>query len=188
MRWKRAVGFTIVELLIVIVIISILASLTVVAFNSVQQRSRDTQRKADLNAVSKLLSIYKADKGNLIGAGSGCGLSGDGQGWMSHRSSMGGVGGYPRSVLDCLKDEGLLNKDIIDPSGCTDDITSSQCNAPPARAYLKMNCTESGNIYVYLMARLDTPTTLAKPADMDANCGYAGWFAGYGINYLVRIN
>ena len=41
---KRRTGFTIVELLIVIVIIAILAAITIVAYNGLQQRARDSQR------------------------------------------------------------------------------------------------------------------------------------------------
>ncbi len=39
--WAKHKGFTIVELLIVIVIIGILAAITIVAFNGAQQRGRD---------------------------------------------------------------------------------------------------------------------------------------------------
>ena len=42
---KKQTGFTIVELLIVIVVIGILAAITIVAFNGVQQRARDAQRR-----------------------------------------------------------------------------------------------------------------------------------------------
>ncbi|HCH34158.1 MAG: hypothetical protein UY35_C0003G0013 [Candidatus Saccharibacteria bacterium GW2011_GWC2_48_9] len=56
-------GFTIVELLIVIVVIGILAAITIVAFNGVQQRARDSQRQSAINQFKKSLAIYKADKG-----------------------------------------------------------------------------------------------------------------------------
>ncbi len=38
-RWNEVRGFTIVELLIVVVVIAILAAITVVSFNGIQQRS-----------------------------------------------------------------------------------------------------------------------------------------------------
>ncbi|MCA9336234.1 prepilin-type N-terminal cleavage/methylation domain-containing protein, partial [Candidatus Saccharibacteria bacterium] len=47
-RKHRLSGFTIVELLIVIVVLAILAAITIVAYNGIQQRSRDSIRKSDL--------------------------------------------------------------------------------------------------------------------------------------------
>lgn len=58
-------GFTIVELLIVIVIIAILAAITIVAYNGIQQRARDSQRLQDVVAMQKALNLYKIDNGSL---------------------------------------------------------------------------------------------------------------------------
>lgn len=54
-------GFTIVELLIVIVVIAILAAITIVAFNGIQQRARDSERTSEIAAVQKALELYRAD-------------------------------------------------------------------------------------------------------------------------------
>jgi type II secretion system protein G len=60
---KHQTGFTIVELLIVIVVIGILAAITIVAFNGVQQRGRDVKRTSDVGQLKKLVEMYKADTG-----------------------------------------------------------------------------------------------------------------------------
>lgn len=52
-------GFTIVELLIVIVIIGILAAITIVAFNGVQQRAKVTSAQSDLTSISKHTAIHQ---------------------------------------------------------------------------------------------------------------------------------
>ncbi|HCH34628.1 MAG: hypothetical protein UY35_C0023G0006 [Candidatus Saccharibacteria bacterium GW2011_GWC2_48_9] len=65
-------GFTIVELLIVIVVIGILAAITIVAFNGVQERARNTQT---IGAVKDLKSIYMAyaiQNGSYPGTGNYC--------------------------------------------------------------------------------------------------------------------
>ena len=62
----RSGGFTIVELLIVIVVIGILASITVVAFNGVQNRARETALKSDLNNAAKLLEISVAQNNGTV--------------------------------------------------------------------------------------------------------------------------
>jgi prepilin-type N-terminal cleavage/methylation domain-containing protein len=60
---QRQSGFTIVELLIVIVIIGILATLVIVTFSGVQQRARDSERKTDINAVAGQLEAFYASNG-----------------------------------------------------------------------------------------------------------------------------
>lgn len=60
---QRQSGFTIVELLIVIVIIGILATLVIVTFSGVQQKARDSERKTDINAVASQLEAFYANKG-----------------------------------------------------------------------------------------------------------------------------
>jgi len=56
-------GFTIVELLIVIVVIAILAAITIIAYNSIQIRARDNIRNSASTNIRKALELYKADKG-----------------------------------------------------------------------------------------------------------------------------
>lgn len=57
-------GFTIVELLIVIVVIGILAAITIVAFNGVRARASEAALKSDLNGGSKQLAVYNVENGS----------------------------------------------------------------------------------------------------------------------------
>lgn len=77
---QKQSGFTIVELLIVIVVIGILAAITIVAFNGVQQKGRDAKRSSDVNYVKKLLEMYKTENGTYPavcagGDNSGCSVT-----------------------------------------------------------------------------------------------------------------
>lgn len=56
-------GFTIVELLIVVVVVAILAAITVVAFNGVQQRSRESRIVAQLSQGRKNMELYRVEYG-----------------------------------------------------------------------------------------------------------------------------
>ena len=73
-KTNRHRGFTIVELLIVIVVIAILASISIVAYNGIQQRARDTQRAQDMKTIAKALEMYYADNGRF--PTSNCGTAG----------------------------------------------------------------------------------------------------------------
>jgi len=54
-------GFTLVELLVVIVIISILASISIIAYNGSQGRARDSRRQNDIAELAKGLELYYLD-------------------------------------------------------------------------------------------------------------------------------
>lgn len=56
-------GFTIVELLIVIVVIGILAGLVITTFNGIQKKGRDTERETDIKALHGQVEAYYAQNG-----------------------------------------------------------------------------------------------------------------------------
>lgn len=56
-------GFTIVELLIVIVVIGILAAVTVVAFNGVQSRAKNASIISGVGHYLKAIEMYRAEHG-----------------------------------------------------------------------------------------------------------------------------
>lgn len=60
----RQKGFTIVELLVVIVVIGILASITLATFGNVKSQARDTQRLSDARSIMIALDIYKTNIGS----------------------------------------------------------------------------------------------------------------------------
>ena len=62
MQWaQQQKGFTIVELLIVIVVIAILAAVTIVAYNGIQNRAKDFSFASSLSGVAKKLELAKVD-------------------------------------------------------------------------------------------------------------------------------
>ena len=60
-------GFTIVELLIVIVIIGVLAAITVVVFNGIQERATNASRISSAQTFLKAIEGYIAQNGRIPG-------------------------------------------------------------------------------------------------------------------------
>ena len=57
-------GFTIVELLIVIVVIGILAAIVIVAFNGIQERAKWSKLQSDISSINKVVQMYYAQNGS----------------------------------------------------------------------------------------------------------------------------
>ena len=66
---KKQTGFTIVELLIVIVVIAILAAISVVAYTGIQNRANDTAVQSDINSFVKKIMLYHAEHGEYPAGG-----------------------------------------------------------------------------------------------------------------------
>jgi prepilin-type N-terminal cleavage/methylation domain-containing protein len=62
-------GFTIVELLIVIVVIGILAAITIVAYNGVQSRARFSKMQSDIRTLQNYIEAYNATNGSYPSTG-----------------------------------------------------------------------------------------------------------------------
>ncbi|HEY1085714.1 MAG TPA: type II secretion system protein [Candidatus Saccharimonadales bacterium] len=76
---NRRSGFTVVELLMVIVVIAILAAVTIVTYSGVQQRARNAQTAGAVNQYLKIFKLYASNNNgtyptsaNLSGAQYAC--------------------------------------------------------------------------------------------------------------------
>lgn len=76
-------GFTLIEMLVVISIIGILATLVAANLNSARSRARDAERKSDIKNIQTALRLYYNDfggypkasgGGNILGCGTGTSL------------------------------------------------------------------------------------------------------------------
>lgn len=61
---KSRSGFTIVELLIVIVVIAILAAISIVSYNGIQERAENSKTVQAVASWVKAMKMYKVEHGN----------------------------------------------------------------------------------------------------------------------------
>jgi len=64
LKHTQSRGFTIVELLIVVVVIAILAAITIISYNGINTRARQTAMQSNLEQVSKSVMSYRTINGN----------------------------------------------------------------------------------------------------------------------------
>lgn len=89
-RPQHNFGFTIIELLIVIVIIGILAALVIVAYNGIQSRAAIAKREADLAMYYKAILAARENSGQSL-------VQITGSGWSVGRCA-GSSGNNPTSI------------------------------------------------------------------------------------------
>jgi prepilin-type N-terminal cleavage/methylation domain-containing protein len=63
MKYKTQSGFTIVELLIVVVVIAILAAITIVSYNGITQQANASAAKSTAATFQKKAELFFADQG-----------------------------------------------------------------------------------------------------------------------------
>ena len=105
-------GFTIVELLIVIVVIAILAAITIVAYNGIQARAKLTQQTAQIDKIGKAIQLWQAENGKSFSE-SGAGWGGGGYGFFTAKSPAEGY--VTLSIEDLLRNSGYLAGSIEAP-------------------------------------------------------------------------
>lgn len=72
---KNPQGFTLIELMIVVVIIAVLAVIGVTVYSNIQKNARDSRRRADIESISKALEAHVNQSANQYctgAAGSYC--------------------------------------------------------------------------------------------------------------------
>jgi prepilin-type N-terminal cleavage/methylation domain-containing protein len=63
---KSTNGFTIVELLVVVIVIGILAAITIIAYSSIQGKAQSTKMTSDLSELSKAIQSARISRGKTL--------------------------------------------------------------------------------------------------------------------------
>jgi prepilin-type N-terminal cleavage/methylation domain-containing protein len=127
---KKNLGFTLLELLVVISIIGLLVAMGAVAFTTAQQRGRDSRRRGDMQAIQKAFEQYYAEN---TGYSSTCST-------MADAHMPGGLPDDPQTSeaysIGCSATEYCVCASLEDTgAGNADAPTRSTCNYNSAGTY-----------------------------------------------------
>lgn len=174
---KNTHGFTIIELLITIVVIAILATIGVVAYNGVQARARDAQRVQDVKTIVTALEMYYIDHGRF--PASACGSSCPspkqlGIAWATTSDGSWSVleaalvpkylSSLPREPMASTNQRAAasgdagLSYDYVVASGCNHQSTTEQymlvykLESQPQQRQIQGKCSGSGSAVDYAQA------------------------------------
>jgi prepilin-type N-terminal cleavage/methylation domain-containing protein len=197
-RIQSTTGFTVVELLVVIVVLGIVTTVAVFGYGNWRGTTNDAKRRSDVQQVANSLSAYAIKANNYVEATSGCGRDGEGNGWLGAGPAHTGAGTYPRSIVECLQDANVLSVDsYVDPSKCiwNSSATCGVSGGTPTKAYMKATCMKSGRKVTYVMAYLETKpqikTTVDALCDVGTVDGFDSttqkWGTNFSMNYYVTV-
>lgn len=143
-------GFTIVELLVVIVVIAILAAISVVAYTGIQQRARDSRRAQDVRVITQALEMYFADNGKYPPGSctASCAINpswsntNDGS-WANLKNAL-----VPKYISDFPSEPRVMTGDPLGTGvygyAYFSNTSGTYCGAPAGQMYILVYTLESG--------------------------------------------
>ena len=159
LNMSRNGGFTVIELMVVIAIIAMGATIALSAFQNAREKARDAIRVTDTSTIAKALLAYNLEYGDWIEDGYG---QNNGNGYINVQGS--GI----MSLVDRLVETGYLERPIVDPSGAIGSDVSVDYNG-----YMKYHCPIAPNTptEIYVFARLQSePAGADNPTATDDTC------------------
>ena len=181
MKKAGRAGFTIVELLIVIVVIAVLAAITIVAYNGIQGRANDSRRLEDIKSIAKALELYKVNTGsypNVVSTQDGLGnyIS---SGWETSTNCT-----TATDFLAVLRTSGVASSVPLDPKngGNATNTTPTRSSTSYEYFYYKYPAGTSGcdpargDFYVLGVTRMDTVASNSNhPSNPGFKCSGRDW-------------
>lgn len=133
---KSASGFTIVELLIVIVVIAILAAISIIAYNGIQTRAENDKTIGVVGAYAKAFQLYAIDNGQYPSTTL----------YPCIGDYGGGITGVCGEVVDGGDTIGCNYSGATSVISAFDSLISNYLGAKPSMSLQRMDC--NGSVYV----------------------------------------
>jgi len=168
-------GFTIVELLIVIVVIGILAAITVVAYNGIQTRAKNAMTINATTSWIKALKLYNAKEDS----------------WPTANSCLGSLTTYQGSNSQCYNSAAwVVSSSFLTqmqpyisnyPEPDTTDVTNGGANTPRRGALYYISGADR-LIFMMLPAVSSCPDIMGLPSTTNNGLEAGGMRCTYKIN------
>lgn len=173
---KSTSAFTLVELLIVVVVISILAAISVVAYNGMQQRASDATMRVGVNQIEKAIQMWHTETGLQPYSGSGSTGSVSGDACPGSTSAVGYIG---KGSYLCTLEDLLVARNYL-PAGYINTLPKNKEYFNQSRYSLAFfSCSGGGTgayaLYWYLSAPTSEDT--ASKTSVITKCGHTGWIS-----------
>ena len=179
---KTSRGFTIVELLIVIVVIAILAAISIVAYNGINKRAQDSQIRSVANQFSKAFQRWSVEASAPTTPGA------SGSSAYTNGVCVGGGGGWVLASAGyaCTIDTVLIGAGLIS-SSLMQNVPNTQASRPGSYStFMLYGCPAIGTATTKyaMMYALNTPDTseTSKIRNECAGGGAYGPIDTYGMN------
>ena len=175
---RKAYGFTIVELLIVIVVIGVLAAISIVTYGNVSAKARDTQMRDGVAKFITALQMWSAEGGNARTGNWGSTVVVSSQGCAD-----GSGGGFvAQGTYTCTTEDALVAAKAL-PNGFLRKLPkNSYFTASQAGMYtvMKYNCGQNSHAIYWTLER-PTPEDIASFDDVASKCTGSGLRTSYGM-------
>lgn len=183
-------GFTLVELLIVIVIIAILAAITIVSYNGVSSRAKDAQiRSAASNFTKALLSLSTQDGGLPSGFGYGTSTT------VSNGTCTGGTnsGWAQPSTYSCTIGDILVARNYL-PANMFSSLPKNTYTGSNATVFMLYPCSGMPGVYkLFYFLNKPTAEDVNNYNTIENKCGISSplsqpQYASYGMRGLGLVD
>lgn len=189
--YKTRSGFTLVELLIVIVIIAILAAITIVAYNGIQARANDSTVQHAATDFATALKRYVIDYGTPSGFGSGTTVALDANGNCSGGVNAGWAepGTYKCTIADIL-----IAKQLLPANFFTSLPRSANANKSPNTVFMFYPCASQPGSYKLMYTQYNPSTDVVNSFNsVEIACGQPNptsdiLYTNYGMRGAILVN
>jgi prepilin-type N-terminal cleavage/methylation domain-containing protein len=186
MKGQRQAGYTLMEVLVVVSIISLLSSIVLVAFRSALAKARDARRLADMRQTVTALDLYYQKYGSfpeeeVYGEEEEAGSVTDCHGWDTSGYDRDGDG---RPFLEPLIDEGIMASVPKDPKATLNSCSGVGQNTYRYHRYPYDYCTNvcvNKSFYVLGINNLETLSSHHNAATNHP--GSQGWSCIVNVKY-----